>query len=135
VATHVPVKPLFQEVDLVNQGNHLRCFERGRLFTPSSIELRKLAYEGREAGFMVLTVEPCSVPSSERIFQGEIKKTSTRAGLKAYASYNFSICCARLVFQEEVVFEQGEVWRNPKISLTKMDKDDDLKNRVRVKMN
>jgi hypothetical protein len=39
-----------------------------------------------------------------------------------------------LVFQEEVVFEQGEVWRNPKVRLTEMDKNGDLKNRVRVQM-
>jgi hypothetical protein len=72
---------LFQEVDLVNQGSHLRSFERSRRFTPSFLELRESAYEGGEAGFMVLAVEPCSMPSPERIFQGKIKKTSTRASL------------------------------------------------------
>jgi hypothetical protein len=59
----------------------LRNFKRSRLFTLGSLELGKLAYEGREAGFMVLIVEPCSMPSAKRIFQGEIKETSTRAGL------------------------------------------------------
>jgi hypothetical protein len=34
-----------------------------------------------EVGFMVVAVEPCFVPSPERIFQGEIEKTSTRTGL------------------------------------------------------
>jgi hypothetical protein len=72
---------LFQEADLVNQGIHLRCFEQSRLFTPSSLELEESAYEGGEAGFMVLAVEPCSVPSPKRIFQGKIKKTSTRVSL------------------------------------------------------
>jgi hypothetical protein len=72
---------LFQEVDLVDQGSHLRSFERSRLFTPSSLELWKSAHEGKEVGFMVPIVEPCSMPSPERIFEGEIKKTSTRAGL------------------------------------------------------
>jgi hypothetical protein len=72
---------LFQEVDLVNQGSHLRNYERSRLFTPISMELGKSAYKGREAGFMVLTVEPCALPSPDRIFQGEIKKTSMRVGL------------------------------------------------------
>jgi hypothetical protein len=72
---------LLQEVDLVDQGSHLRSFERSRLLTPGSMELKELAYEGRDAGFVVLTVEPCSTSFPERIFQGEIKETSTRASL------------------------------------------------------
>jgi hypothetical protein len=72
---------LFQEVNLVNQGSHLRSFERSRLFTPSSLVLGESAYYGGEAGFVVLIAKPCSVPSPERIFQGEIKKTSMRVGL------------------------------------------------------
>jgi hypothetical protein len=79
--THPCQAFLFQKIDLVNQGNHLRSFERSRLFTPSSLELRESAYEGGEARFMVLIVEPCFVLSLERIFQGKIKKTSTRASL------------------------------------------------------
>jgi hypothetical protein len=65
---------LFQEVDLVDQGSHLRSFERSRLFTPGSLEHGESAYEGGEVGFVVLAVEPCSVPSPEGIFQGKIKK-------------------------------------------------------------
>jgi hypothetical protein len=72
---------LFQEVDLVDQESHLRSFEQSRLFTPSSLVLRKSAYEGREPGFVVPTVEPCSMSSLERFFQREIMKTSTRMGL------------------------------------------------------
>jgi hypothetical protein len=72
---------LFKELDLVNQGSHLRIFEQSRLFTPCSMELREPTYEGGEARFVVLTVEPCSVPSPEKIFQGMIKKTSTRVSL------------------------------------------------------
>jgi hypothetical protein len=41
----------FQEVDLVNQGSHLRSFEQSRLFTPSSLELGKSAYE-RKGGWV-----------------------------------------------------------------------------------
>jgi hypothetical protein len=66
---------LFEEVDLVNQGSYLRTFEQNGLFTPGSLELRESAYEGGEAGFVVLTVEPCSLPSLEGIFQGNIKKS------------------------------------------------------------
>jgi hypothetical protein len=89
---------LFQELDLINQGSLLRSFEQGRLLTPSSLELRKSAYKGRKAGFMVLTVKPCSVPSPNRFFQGQIKKASTRVGLKTYTTYNFSVGCTWLVF-------------------------------------
>jgi hypothetical protein len=72
---------LFQEVDLVHQGSHLRSFEHCRLFTLGSLELRQSAYKAGEAGFMVLAVKACSVPSSEGIFQGKIRKTSTRLSL------------------------------------------------------
>jgi hypothetical protein len=124
---------LFQEVDLVDQSSHLRDFEWNRLFTPGSLELRELAYEGREAGFVTLTVDPCSIPSPEIIFQGRIKETSTRAGLEAYAPYNIPVGSPQLVFQE-VVFEQWEAWRNAKVSFTEMDKDGNLQNGVRVQM-
>jgi hypothetical protein len=55
-------------------------------------------------------------------------------GLEAYAPYNFPVGGARLVFQEEVVFEQWEAWRNPKVSFVEMDKDGDPENGVRVQM-
>jgi hypothetical protein len=83
---------------------------------------------------MVLIIEPCSMSSPERIFQGKIKETSTRAGMEAYAPSNFSVGNTRLVFQEEVVFEQWEAWRNPKVSFAEMDKDGDLENGDRVQM-
>jgi hypothetical protein len=72
---------LFQEEDLVDQGRHLRSFKWSRIFTPGSMELGVLAYDRREARFVVLKIESCSMPSSKRIFQEEIKETSTRAGL------------------------------------------------------
>jgi hypothetical protein len=124
---------LFQEVDLVDQSSHLRDFEWSRLFTLGSLELEELAYEGGEAGFVILAVELCSMPSSERIFHGKIKETNMRAGLEAYAPYNFSVGGARLVLQE-VVFEEWEAWRNPMVSFIEMDKDSDLENGVRVQM-
>jgi hypothetical protein len=78
--THTCQALLLQEVDLVNLGHHLRSFEQSRLFSPGSLELRELAYGG-EAGFMVLAVEPCPMPSPKGIFQGKIQKTSTRVSL------------------------------------------------------
>jgi hypothetical protein len=79
--THTCQALLFQEVDPVDQGHHLRSFERSRLFTPSSLELGESAYEGGEAGLMVLVVEPSPMPSPEGIFQRKIQKTGTRVSL------------------------------------------------------
>jgi hypothetical protein len=76
----------------------LRDFKWSRLLTPGSLELGELTYERGEAGFRILTVEPCSMSSPERIFQGKIKEASTRVGLEAYAPYNFPVGGARLVF-------------------------------------
>jgi hypothetical protein len=39
-----------------------------QLFTASSLELGELTYEWREAGFMILTIEPCHVPFLKRGF-------------------------------------------------------------------
>jgi hypothetical protein len=72
---------LFQEVDLINQGNHLRSFKWSRLLTPSSMELKESAYEGRETRFVVLTVEPCSVPSPERFFLREDQENQHEGGV------------------------------------------------------
>jgi hypothetical protein len=65
--THACQAFLFQEIDFIDQGGHLRSFEWSRLFTPSPLELGESSHEGGEARFMVLTVEPCSMPSLERI--------------------------------------------------------------------
>jgi hypothetical protein len=56
-------------------------------------------------------------------------------GLETYAPNNLWIGGTRLILQEEVVFEERKVRRNPKENLTKMDKNDNLKNRVRIKIN
>jgi hypothetical protein len=92
---------LFQEVDLVYQGSHLGGFKRSRLFIPSPLEFRESDNKWREAGLMVLTVEPGSMPSSKRIFQRKIKEAGARAGLEAYAPDNLPIGGAWLVFQEK----------------------------------
>jgi hypothetical protein len=76
-----------------------------RLFAPSSLELEESAYKSREAGFVVLTIEPCSVPSPESSFQRKVEEACVRAGLKTYSPNNLLVSGTRLVFQEEVVFE------------------------------
>jgi hypothetical protein len=97
---------IFQKIDFVDQSCHLRGFKCSRLFTLGPLEFRESADEGGEVGFVVLAIEPCTTPSSERRFQREIKKTSTRTSFEAYAPYNFPVGGARLVLQEKVNFEQ-----------------------------
>jgi hypothetical protein len=65
--------------------------EWSRLFAPSSLELREPAYEQGEARFMVLTIEPCPVPSSRRGFQGKIKEAGARVSLKTYTPMTFRL--------------------------------------------
>jgi hypothetical protein len=77
------------------------------------LELGEPAYERREARFMVLAIEPCPVPSPKRGFQGKIEEASIRESLKAYAPNDLSIGSTRLILQEEIIFEQKKVWRNP----------------------
>jgi hypothetical protein len=82
--------------------------EWSRLFTPSAIELRESAHEGREAGFMILAIEPCPMPSSKRCFQGKIEEASRRAGLETNAPNNLPVGGTRLAPQE-VVFGRGKL--------------------------
>jgi hypothetical protein len=41
---------LFEEVDLVDQGHHLRSFKWSRLFTPGSLELGESSNKGGRLG-------------------------------------------------------------------------------------
>jgi hypothetical protein len=54
--------------DLVGQGSNLGKLEWSRLFAPSVVELRESAHKAREVGLMILTIEPCPVPSPKRSF-------------------------------------------------------------------
>jgi hypothetical protein len=58
-----------------------------------------------------------------------------RVGLETYAPNNLFVCNTRLILQEDVVFEERKVSRNPEENLTMIDKKSDTKNRVRIKMN
>jgi hypothetical protein len=48
---------LFQGINLVSVGSDMREFERCGFFAPCPLKFRESAYKGREASFMVLTVE------------------------------------------------------------------------------
>jgi hypothetical protein len=76
-----------------------------RFFVPCPLELREMTYEWREAGFMVFTVEPSPVPSTERRLHLKTNKTTIRTSLKTNAIDNLSVDGAGLVFQEDVIFE------------------------------
>jgi hypothetical protein len=75
------------------------------LFAPSSLELGEPAYEWREARFMVLSIEPCPVPSPKRGFQRKIEEASMRASLKTYAPNDLLVGGTRLILQEEISFK------------------------------
>jgi hypothetical protein len=75
----------------------LRELEWSQLFAPSSLELGEPAYKQRETGFMVLTIEPCIMPSPKRGFQGKVVEASMRASLKTYAPNDLLIGGTRLI--------------------------------------
>jgi hypothetical protein len=110
-------------------------FKRSRLFTPGPLKFRESDYKRREAGFVVLTVEPCPVPSRKGGLHRKVKKADARVGLETHAPDNLAVSGTRLIFQEKVVFEQREIRRNAKKCFAEMDEDGDLKNGIRVEMN
>jgi hypothetical protein len=99
-----------------------------------SLGIWEVGRQRGEVGFIVLAIELGTVPSLERRFRREIKKTSTRVSLEAYAPYNFPDGGAQLVLQKKIIFEQWEVGRNPQKSFTEVDKDCDLENGVGIQM-
>jgi hypothetical protein len=81
-------------------------FKRNRFFTPRPLKVRELAYERREAEFMVLVVEPRPVPSPKGSLHRKVKEADTRAGLETHAPNNLAVSGTRLVLQEKVILEQ-----------------------------
>jgi hypothetical protein len=91
-----------------------------------------VANEGQDARFVVFTIKPGLMPPLERGLHSEIQEATARASLEAYATNNLPLTGVRLILQEEIAFEQGEIWRHTKKDLAKMHKDDNLKDGVRV---
>jgi hypothetical protein len=58
---------------------------------------------------MVFIIEPLFVPSFETGFQGEITEVTAWASLDANTTNDLLVSCARLIFQEEIMLEEGEV--------------------------
>jgi hypothetical protein len=98
MGSHAHTGPTFilQKINLVDQSCHLRGFKWSRLFSLGPLEFGMSANKGGEAGIMVLTIEPCTMPSPERRFQ-----RSTRVTLEAYGSYDFPVGGARLFFRKK----------------------------------
>jgi hypothetical protein len=105
---------LFQEINLVGQGRDMGEFKRSRFFTPCPLKFRKSAYKRREAGFVVLAVEPHPMSSPKGSLHWKVKKASAMAGLETHALDNLAVRGTRLVFQEKVVLEQRKIQRNVK---------------------
>jgi hypothetical protein len=79
--------------------------KRSRLFTPRPQKFKELTYERREAGFMVLRVEPCHVPSPEGSLHWKVKEADVGVGLETHVPDNLAVSSARLILQEKVVFK------------------------------
>jgi hypothetical protein len=95
----------FQEINFVGQGHDIGEFKRSRFFTPRPLKFRESAYKRREAGFMVLIVEPRLVPSTMGSLHRKVKEDNVMAGLETHAPDNLAVSGTRLVFQEKVILE------------------------------
>jgi hypothetical protein len=135
-ATHTPVKSHlpFRVTDSSSQGSYDEEFGSHGFLHPVSIVFRESADEGWEAGFIVFVVKLGFMLSLDPSVHRKIKEVTARVSLDAYTTDDLPASSARLVFQEEIMFEQGEVRMNNKENLTQMDEDDDLENLVRVKV-
>jgi hypothetical protein len=58
---------------------------------------------------MVLAIEPRPMPSPKASSHWKVKEVGTRAGLETHPSDNLAVSGARLVFQEDVIFEQRKI--------------------------
>jgi hypothetical protein len=125
---------LLQEINLVGQSDDMAEFKGGRLFTPRHLKFREMTYERREAGFVVLAVEPHLVPSLKGNLHRKVKEAGARADLETHAPDNLAVSGTRLAFQEKVILEQWKIRWNAKKCFTEMDEFGDLKNGVGVKM-
>jgi hypothetical protein len=95
----------FQEINFVGQGHAMGEFKRSRFFTPSPLKFRESTHKRREAGFMVLTIEPRTVPSSKGSLHRKVKEAGARAGLETHTPDNLAVSGTRLIFQEKVILE------------------------------
>jgi hypothetical protein len=96
---------LFQETNFVVQGRDMGEFKRSRFFTPRTLKIRESAYKRREAGFIVLAVEPRPVPSLKGSLHRKVKEACVRVSLETRSPDDLAVSNTRLVFQEKVILE------------------------------
>jgi hypothetical protein len=76
-------------------------FKRSRLFAPRPLKFRESAYERREVGFIVLAVEPHSVPSTKGSLHGKFMEASARASLlETYTSLTLRLAALGWYFKK-----------------------------------
>jgi hypothetical protein len=93
-----------------------------------------MTVEGGKAGFVVFAIKPLFMPTLERGFQWKIEEIMVRMNLDANITDDLSLGSDTLVFQEEVMFEKREIRKDDEISLTQMDKNDNLNDIVWIQM-
>jgi hypothetical protein len=81
---------------------------------------------------VVLAVEPLSMPSFHRGLEGKGNEILFCAGMYADSNYYLAVGDTRLIFQEKVVFEECKIRGNCEVNLTKIDKNNDLKNGIGI---
>jgi hypothetical protein len=84
---------------------------------------------------MIFTIKVGLVPSLERSLHSQIQEAIVRALLEAYTANNLPFIGTRLILQQEIAFEHGEIWMDAEKCFAKMHKDNNLKYGVRVEMN
>jgi hypothetical protein len=83
---------------------------------------------------MIFVVKPRFMTSLKGGLHRKIKEVTARVSLDAYTTDNLPLSSARLILQEEILFERREISMYRKEDFAQMDKDDNLEDGVRVEM-
>ena len=68
------------------------------------------------------------------VFKGRSEKIPVGPGLKTDSAHHLAVGGDRLVLQEKIVLEEGEVEKDSEVSLVEMDKASNMKNGVGIQM-
>jgi hypothetical protein len=99
-----------QFADSTGQGSHDSHLWVHWFCNLSRVALREVADKGGEVGLVILTVKSLFMSALERWFQGKIEEITVLAGLDVNTTNDLSLGSTRLIFQEEIMFEEREVW-------------------------
>jgi hypothetical protein len=126
-------KPL-EFADSVGEGLDDGVLDFRWLFNPQAVILRESVDEGWQAWLVVLIIEPLSVLALEGGLQRKGQEIPVGPGLKTDSAHHLVVGGVRLVLQDEIVFEKGEVGKNSEVSLAEMDNDSNLQNGIGIQM-